>query len=93
MLGIQLVAISVGMQELHLLRPPALGEEQHGCLHAGVGLEHATGQAQHGMHRIIFHQLPAQFLMRVGGTEQHALWHNNTSATAGFKYVEHVADE
>jgi hypothetical protein len=54
MVGVELVAVGVGMEEQHPFGASVLSEQQHGGLHAQIGMEHAARQrevAQGKVHR------------------------------------------
>ena len=64
------------------------GEEQDGGADARIGLEHAAGQADDGVELLLFHQLAAQFFVRLAGAKQHAVGHDHGGAPAGFEQAQ-----
>ena len=65
-LVVQGVAVGLQVVEPHALGGTALGENQDGGADPGVGLEHATGQADDAFELVVVEQLLTQLLVGLG---------------------------
>lgn len=77
---IQRVAVGLQVVEPHALGGAALGENEDGGADAGVGFEHAAGQADDAFQLVVVEQLLTQLLVRLGRSEQHAVRHDHRGA-------------
>ena len=65
-----------------------LGKHQHRRGHACVGLEHAGGHGNDRPQLMVFDQFFSDALVRLAGTEQHAVRHDAGTAAAGFQHPQ-----
>ena len=88
-------AVGVHVVEPDVVRAAGvgLGEEQDGGGDAGVGLEHAAGQRDHGVELLVLDQHLAQLLVRVARAEEHAVGHDDRGASAGLEQPQEQRQE
>ena len=71
----------------------ALGEEQHGGGDARIGPEHAGGHGDHAVEPVLLDELLADFDVRVGRAEQHAVGHDDGGASAVLQQAQEEVQE
>ena len=91
-LVVQGEAIGLHVVKPHLIRAAVacLGEHQHRRGHPGVGLEHPRGHRDHRLQPVALHDLLADVLMSLGGTEQHPVGYDDGAPPA---YLQHPQEE
>src|SRR5690606_3075616 len=85
---------------LHVVEPypiraagMGLGEKQDSRGHARIGPEHPAGQGNHPVQLLLLHQYAAQLLMRLAGSEQHPVGHDDGRAPARFEQPQEQGQE
>ncbi len=85
---------------LHIVKPDVFGaaraglcEHQHRRGYARIGLEHAGGHGNHRPQLMVFHQLLADGLVRLGRAEQNAVRHDAGAAPALFQHPQKQRQE
>ena len=91
--GVELEAVVVGVEEHDPPGGAALAEHQHRGLDPRIGVEHPARQRQHRLDGVVLDEPAAELAMRAGGPEQDPLGRHHRAAPALLQVVQHVLQE